>query len=185
MNATINKEAMPDEVIKKRRDFIRDRRYIVNVLIKTLLFILCLYIMLSQIFGITIMRNSDMMPRISAGDIVFYYRLANSYYSPNIVVFNIDDKEYIGRVIASPGETIEITDSNIIELNGNRIIEDDIFYTTYRYGDNVEYPVELGEDEYFIMCDSREGAKDSRYFGTVKADQIKGYIVTILRRNNL
>ena len=88
-------------------------------------------------------------------------------------------------MIAIPGESIEITDSHIIKLNGNSIIEDDIFYTTYKYGDNVEYPVELGENEYFIMCDSREGAKDSRYFGVVTGDKIKGCVVSVLRRNNL
>lgn len=176
---------MPNEVIKKNFEFLKDKRYVINVFVKTSLFVLLMYLVFSQIFGITTMKNSDMMPRISAGDLMLYYRLDKSYISPNIVVFNINGEEYVGRVIAAPGESIEVTDGNMIKLNGNSIIEDDIFYKTFKYADMVEYPVKLGEDEYFIMCDSREGAKDSRYFGVVKRDQIKGCVVTILRKNNL
>ena len=179
------KEVMPNVVIKKKFEFIRDRRYIFNVLVKTGLFILCMYLTFSYVFGVTVMQNSDMMPRISAGDLLLYYRLQEDYASPNIVVFELDGEEYIGRIIAKSGESIEITDSHIIKLNGNSIIEDDIFYTTYKYDDYVEYPLELGKDEYFIMCDSREGAKDSRYFGVVTGDKIKGCVVSVLRRNNL
>ena len=179
------KEVMPNIVIKKKFEFIRDRRYIFNVLVKTGLFILCMYLIFSYVFGVTVMQNSDMMPRISVGDLMLYYRLEKEYHSPDIVIFDIDGEEYVGRVIAIPGESIEITDSHIIKLNGNSIIEDDIFYTTYKYEDYVEYPLELDEDEYFIMCDSREGAKDSRYFGVVKESQIKGCVITVLRRNNL
>lgn len=179
------KEIMPNVIIREKIEKIQNKRYIFSVMIKAAMFMLAIYIVFSQIFGITTMKNSDMMPRLSAGDLVLYYRLNESYYSPDIVVFDVNGEEYIGRVIAIPGESIEITDSYIINLNGNRIIEDDIFYKTYKYGDNIEYPLNLNDDEYFIMCDSREGAKDSRYFGPIQKDNIKGCIVTVLRRNNL
>lgn len=180
-----NKEITPDIVIREKIKTIHGVRYIRNVLLKTAIFIGFVYIVFSRLFGVTTMQNSDMMPRISAGDLLLYYRLNESYSSPDIVVFNVGEVEYVGRVIAKPGECIEITDSYILKINGNKIIEDDIFYKTYKYGDNIEYPVELGEDEYFIMCDSREGSKDSRYFGPIKKSNIKGYVVTAIRRNNL
>ena len=41
------KEVMPNVVIKKKFEFIRDRRYIFNVLVKTGLFILCMYLIFS------------------------------------------------------------------------------------------------------------------------------------------
>ena len=41
------------------------------------------------------------------------------------------------------------------------------------------------DGEYFVMADQRNGGKDSRYFGIVRADEIQGIVITILRRNNL
>ena len=37
----------------------------------------------------------------------------------------------------------------------------------------------------FVLGDKREEAADSRFFGAVKRDEIKGTVITILRRNNL
>ena len=185
MSRENEKEIMPNTIIKKKFEFIRNRRYVLNVFIKASLFIFCMYIVFSHILGIAVMKNEAMMPRISAGDLMLYYRLDESYYSPDIVIFDMNGVEYVGRIIAVPGESIEITDGQMIKINGNSIIEDDIFYKTYPYEDSIKYPLELGKDEYFVLCDYREGAKDSRYFGAVKKEQIKGCIVTVLRRNNL
>lgn len=49
----------------------------------------------------------------------------------------------------------------------------------------IVYPVTLAEDEVFVLCDYREGAKDSRYFGPVSKSEIKGKVITIVRRSNL
>ena len=50
-------------------------------------------------------------------------------------------------------------------MNGNTLIESNIFYPTMPYEEGVtEYPVKLGADEYFVMADQRNGGMDSRYF---------------------
>ena len=38
---------------------------------------------------------------------------------------------------------------------------------------------------YFIMCDHREGGRDSRYFGAIDEDAITGKVMTVIRRTNL
>ena len=43
----------------------------------------------------------------------------------------------------------------------------------------------LKENEYFVLADSRSNAEDSRYFGTVKKDEILGTVITVMRRNNI
>ena len=50
----------------------------------------------------------------------------------------------------------------------------DIPVTAEEYENRTEYPVTLGEGEYFVMADRRNGGMDSRYFGTVKQDEIRG-----------
>ena len=64
--------------------------------------------------------------------------------------------------------------------------ESDIYYSTPRYESGVTYPVELGENQVFILCDYREGARDSRYLsGPVEESEIKGKVITIIRRSEL
>ena len=47
------------------------------------------------------------------------------------------------------------------------------------------YPLTLAEDEFFVLCDYREGARDSRYFGPVSEGEIKGKVITVVRRSGL
>lgn len=92
---------------------------------------------------------------------------------------------FVCRVVAGPGDTVEISESDRLMVNGNNMIENNIFYQTPQYGEFVPYPLKLGENEYFVLADQRNGGADSRFFGAVKEDEILGTVITILRRNNL
>jgi len=87
--------------------------------------------------------------------------------------------------VAKGGDKVEVTDDSTLKINDSTMIESDIFYSTPKYEDYVEYPLKLQEDEYFILCDYRNGARDSRYFGAVKKNEIEGKVITIIRRSNL
>ena len=91
----------------------------------------------------------------------------------------------MGRVAAHGGDTVEITEDAQLSVNGSTVIENDIYYSTPRYESEIAYPVTLAENEVFVLCDYREGAKDSRYFGPVSKSEIKGKVITIVRRSNL
>ena len=89
------------------------------------------------------------------------------------------------RVVAGPGDTVEITAGERLVVNGNTMVESNIFYSTPQYAGFVEYPLTLGPGEYFVLGDARSGAEDSRFFGPVTAEEIVGTVITILRRNQL
>ena len=61
-------------------------------------------------------------------------------------------------------------------------METDIFYDTLRDGDHLDYPVILGDGQYFVLGDFRIGAEDSRYFGPVEKSEILGKVLILLRR---
>ena len=92
---------------------------------------------------------------------------------------------FVCRVVAQPGDTVVISEGERLVVNGNSMIETNIFYPTPEYEGFMEYPVTLGEGEYFVLADYRNGGADSRFFGAVKEDEILGTVITILRRNNL
>ncbi len=92
---------------------------------------------------------------------------------------------FICRVVAGPGDVVEISEGDRLIVNGNSMIESGIFYQTPLYAGFVDYPLTLGENEYFVLADYRNGGADSRFFGAVHKDEILGTVITILRRNNL
>lgn len=144
-----------------------------------------LLILFGVLFGITPVRNNDMSPRLSAGDLLLYDRMTQTFHPQDVVVFQKDGMTYTARIVAQGGDQVEITDDAELKVNNSIVLESDIFYTTQKYGAQIQYPVMLGEDEFFVLCDHREGGKDSRYFGAVTRSEIKGKVITALRRSSL
>lgn len=147
--------------------------------------LLILYIMFGWIFGLHVVNNLDMQPKIFAGDLSLFYRLDPSYNIGEVLVYQVDGKTYLGRVVARAGDEVDITEDNHLKINGDIMIESDIYYETGRYENGISLPVKVSADSYFLLCDLREGGKDSRIFGPISRSDIKGKVITILRRSNL
>ena len=156
-----------------------------NFLVRLFLLITVIGILFGVVFGLTPMANADMQPAVCAGDLMLYYRLDKNLKSDDVVVFQKEGTLHTGRIVAREKDKVEITDKNELKINGSIVNEPDIFYKTPAYVDGISYPVKVKKDQYFILCDFREGAKDSRYFGAVNAKDIKGRVITVLRRSNL
>lgn len=173
-----------DARAKRRRRRLRALR---TFLIRLVSLALVLYVLLFHIVGLTIMPNGDMAPRLDAGDLLLYYRLEKAPKFGDIAVIERGEEkeQYVLRVVACPGDTVNVSDEGGLAVNGNTLIEKNIFYATRPYEGGPEYPIRLKEDEYFVMADLRNGGMDSRYFGTVKKEEIKGVVITLVRRNNL
>ena len=80
------------------------------------------------------------------------------------------DTVLIKRVIALPGETVEIRD-NQVYVNGNPIAEPYLpDGTTMRDFDEISIPV----NHVFMMGDNRNQSRDSRVFGPIPRNDIVG-----------
>ena len=124
-----------------------------------------LWVILGVVFGVMPMKDQSMMPKLAAGDLLLYYRLDRTPGDREVVVFEKEGKTYVGRVVARGGDTVEIREDALLQINGNAIVENEIYYSTEPYEEGIKYPVTLTDEEVFILCDYRQGAKDSRYFG--------------------
>ncbi|MCR4702827.1 MAG: signal peptidase I [Saccharofermentans sp.] len=154
-------------------------------LLSILIIIILVWLMLGVVFGIMKAPSNDMSPRIDYGDLILYFRMDNKYDINEVVVLNKNDTVYLGRVIAVGGDIVNITDEGNLIVNGNVLNEPRIFYSTPRYENYEDFPQTVPEGEYFILVDRREGGEDSRYYGMVTSKEIKGSVVTLIRRNNL
>ena len=175
----------PADIIKAKRRRCADAEDIASFFTKFIAIVVLLALLFGFAFGVTPMENDDMSPRISAGDLLLYYRLADDLVTGDVLVFEKDGEQYVGRIVANPGDTVEVTDQATLVVNGSTVLENDIYYTTPKYDDGPVYPVTLAQNEYFILCDYREGARDSRYFGPVSLAEIKGKVITVVRRSGL
>ena len=154
-------------------------------LIRLLTLIGMLYLLFGCMFGITTIKNEDMAPRMSAGDLVLYYRLDKHPVAGDVIVYKKKSRQYVGRIVARGGDSVEITEEATVKVNESVVLEQNIFYQTPQYESAVTYPFLLQEQQYFVLGDYREGAMDSRYFGAVDTREIKGKIITVIRRNSL
>ena len=91
-------------------------------------------------------------------------------------VLEIGKESYIKRVIALPGEHVEIKDGKVY-INGEMLNE------TYLSDDVITNPSGILQDfivpenTVFAMGDNREGSKDCRAFGCIPLDRIESTVV--------
>jgi signal peptidase I len=105
----------------------------------------------------------------------------------DIIVFKYPedpDRDFIKRIVAVEGDTIESKDK-VIYINGDPVEEPYVEHTDdsirprgVEPRDNFG-PLTVPEDKYFVMGDNRDQSYDSRYWGFVDEEAIKGEALII------
>ena len=89
-----------------------------------------------------------------------------------------EGQHIVKRVIAGPGETVDIGYDDIIKVNG--VAVDEPYLTeaakNETYVPNYQNHYVLADDEYFVVGDNRGNSCDSRYFGVVNEEYITGVV---------
>lgn len=132
-------------------------------------------------------NGQSMVPNFQNGEYLLTDKISYRFGDPkrgDVIVFHAPDSancpegtgcDFIKRVIALPGETVEVKD-NAIYVNGTKLEEDYIPDTfiiqagAYTQGRVVM----LGEDEYFVSGDNRPYSSDSRAWGPLPKENIVG-----------
>jgi len=139
--------------------------------------------------------SGSMLPTIQIGDHIFVNKLAYAVRVPlvgtellkvgdlernEIVVFvsPVDPStDLIKRVIAIPGDTVEIRDKKVF-VNGAAIADTEAHFvdaTIHPTGDRDNMtPRTVPEGKFFVLGDNRDRSYDSRFWGFADINQIKG-----------
>ena len=98
----------PEAVILRRRRALRDRALMSSALQKLAVLVAVVIIVFGIIFGLTPMKGGDMEPKLSAGDLLIYYRIGKEYARNDVVLMKREGKQYVGRLVGMPGESVII-----------------------------------------------------------------------------
>ncbi|MEW6381151.1 MAG: signal peptidase I [bacterium] len=129
--------------------------------------------------------SGSMIPTLQIGDHILVNKFIYRFEKPqrgDIIVFKYPkdpSRDFIKRLIGRPGDTLEIQNKHVY-LNGKALDEP---YTIHESGEASMYvppnrdnfgPITIPEGYFFVMGDNRDCSLDSRFWGLLQEDLIKG-----------
>src|SRR5213595_505997 len=106
----------------------------------------------------------------------------------DVIVFKYPEepeRDFIKRVIGLPGETVELREKRVY-INGKALDEPYVHFLSAPRGPSEFHevtsfdvrerygPVTVPADHFFVMGDNRDNSQDSRYWGFLPRENIKG-----------
>lgn len=118
--------------------------------------------------------GSSMAPTINEGEILVALK-GSSFQSGDVIVLSYNNKLLVKRVIAGPGQWVDIDKDGTVSVDGEEINEP--YLQDKAYGDcTVSLPYQVPDGRYFVMGDNRSISQDSRsvLMGCIAEEQILG-----------
>jgi signal peptidase I len=151
----------------------------------------------SLVFATYTIPSGSMEPTLLIGDYLIANRLSYVVKVPftdivvltlgepsrgDIIIFRFPEdrsKDFVKRVIAKPGDIVEIRDKALY-VNNERLNDQGAYFSDPRLipgfiapRDNFG-PVTVPNDSYFVMGDNRDKSYDSRFWGSIKKEDLVG-----------
>ena len=118
-----------------------------------------------------------MSPTLQDGEVIFSVKTSD-FEPGDVISFYYNNKILVKRVIARPGEWVDIDKDGNVFVNNVPLNEP--YLADRAFGDcNIELPYQVPDGKFFVMGDHRSTSVDSRStaVGCVAQEQIVGKIL--------
>lgn len=156
---------------RRYRSVLRSTLYTLITVSAIAVLVATLWLPVLQIYG------SSMTPTLQDGEIVFTVK-TSSFETGDVISFYYNNKILVKRVIAGPGDWVQIDSQGNVYVNN--ILLNEPYLTDKALGDcNIELPYQVPDGKVFVMGDHRSTSVDSRNtaVGCVAQEQIVGKIL--------
>ncbi|MCD8052096.1 MAG: signal peptidase I [Clostridiales bacterium] len=156
---------------KRYRQTLRTTIYALVVVAAAAVLVATMFLPVLQVSG------TSMEPTLEDGDIIVLVK-TDDFETGDLLGFYYQNKLLLKRVIAGPGDVVDIDAEGNVFVNGTLL--DEPYVTEKSIGEtDREYPYQVPDNRYFVMGDNRTTSIDSRStaIGCIETDQIVGKVV--------
>lgn len=181
----IDANSSPEDIIQDKLEAFQQKRDMIELLRSIFIIFVVCFVVFGLLLGIGRVKGNSMYTTLCDKDIVLLWRPVREYKQGDIIFFENqqEDREVVKRIIGMPGDIVDIDLQGNVVINGEILVEDYITSDTLIREGDVTFPVELADDEYFVMGDNRAISYDSREIGPIKRDDIDGKVIFVARYN--
>lgn len=162
----------------KREQYHRSYKRVLRSTVFTLITVAAVAVLVATLLlPVLQIYGNSMTPTLSEGQIVFAVK-SSDLEPGDIVCFYYNNKILVKRVIAGPGDWVDLDEDGNVYVNGELL--DEPYITEKAFGDcDIELPYQVPDSKIFVMGDHRSTSIDSRNtaVGCVAQEQIVGRII--------
>ena len=155
---------------------------LLRLILKLTLIGLGVFLILRFVFGVRILYGNAGYPSVRDGDLVIYsiYERAPPARGKLVVWEDPEGRVSCSRVIcAEEGHRVDLTDQGVL-VDGD-VLAEDSFYPLSEEEFPADFPVTLSEREVILLNDYRPDIRDSRTWGAIERDCVRGTVVLLVR----
>ena len=125
-------------------------------------------------FDVVTVSGDSMFDTLKNEEVLLVQMKNENLNRGDIVIAKVDKFKVVKRIIALPNETVQIVDGKVY-IDG--VLLEENYCDTTEFAGVVREPYRLSENEYFLMGDNRSGSEDSRVYGGVNIENIRGVAI--------